>query len=140
MIVPVVEQLMRDEGFREHTYEDTEGHLTIGYGINLDTEAIPQDIAELWLTRKISEIEYQLLPLVFNNNYAMTFNPRGAVLTNMAYNLGVKGLLGFTKMLAAFAAGDYDTAAVEMLDSKWAKQVGDRATRLAEQMRTGRWI
>jgi len=55
----------------------------------------------------------------------------------MAYNLGIAGLNKFRKMWAAIDVADYATAAEEMLDSKWAKQVGVRAIRLSRRMRTG---
>lgn len=58
------------------------------------------------------------------------------VIANMAYNVGVVGCLGFIKMWRALASGDYKTAAAEMLDSKWANQVGKRATELAELLRS----
>ena len=57
----------------------------------------------------------------------------------MAFNLGVRGLLGFKKALAAVKAGDFEKAAEEMLDSKWRRDVKCRAYELAEQMRTGKW-
>ena len=61
-------------------------------------------------------------------------------LCNMAYNLGVPRLLGFERMWAALAAGDYERAADEALDSKWARQVGARAARVAALIREGgRW-
>lgn len=62
---------------------------------------------------------------------------RQDVLANMAFNLGVSGLLKFHDMLEATRTGDYAQAAAEMLDSKWAGQVGARAKRLAKQMLTG---
>src|SRR5690606_23159791 len=65
---------------------------------------------------------------------------RRGVLLNMAFNLGVSGLLGFRKTLALVERGEYAAASVEMLDSKWARQVKGRADRLAEQMKTGRWV
>jgi len=58
-------------------------------------------------------------------------------LTNMCFNLGAPRLSGFKKMWEAIEAGDYSTAAEEMLDSKWARQVGPRADRLAQKMETG---
>jgi len=61
--------------------------------------------------------------------------PRFGVLINMAFNLGIRGLMSFRRMLAAMQVEDYDAAAREMLDSRWSKQVRDRANRLAEQMR-----
>jgi lysozyme len=58
----------------------------------------------------------------------------------MGFNLGVAGLLKFAKTLAAIKTGSYHEAAIHMLDSKWARQVGVRAQRLATQMETNRWI
>ncbi len=55
----------------------------------------------------------------------------------MAYNLGVHGLLGFSKMLSALHAGDYATASSEALASAWAGQVGDRAKRIAALFMAG---
>lgn len=63
---------------------------------------------------------------------------RQDVLANMAYNLGLPRLMGFKRALAAMEMGRYAVAAAEMLDSTWSRQVGDRAQRLAAQMRTGR--
>lgn len=62
---------------------------------------------------------------------------RQDVLVNMAYNMGWPKLSGFKRMIAAAAAGDFNAAAHEMLDSKWAPQVGARAARLAQQMKSG---
>ena len=55
----------------------------------------------------------------------------------MAFNMGVPTLLEFRRMLGALAEKDWDGAAVEMLDSKWARQVGSRANELSELMRRG---
>lgn len=62
---------------------------------------------------------------------------RQDVLVNMAFNMGVEGLLGFPHMLACAHGGDYAGASEQMLDSKWARQLPKRSARLAEQMRTG---
>jgi lysozyme len=59
------------------------------------------------------------------------------VLISMAFNLGVQGLLGFTRMLSYSQDGDYSGAAEEMLSSKWATQVGNRAVELAGMMENG---
>ena len=61
-------------------------------------------------------------------------------LKNMAFNMGVAGLLEFRQMLAEVQTADWPGAAAEMLSSKWATQVGDRAHRLALQMTTGEWV
>ena len=62
---------------------------------------------------------------------------RQNVLVNMAFNLGVSGLLTFKNTLRLISFSRYEEAAEEMLNSKWARQVGYRAEELAEQMRTG---
>lgn len=62
---------------------------------------------------------------------------RQDVLANMCFNMGLGKLEGFHLMLGACQRHDYETAAAEMLDSKWARQVKGRADRLAKQMRLG---
>ncbi|MGO4210571.1 hypothetical protein AB4Y89_21680 [Terriglobus sp. 2YAB30_2] len=62
---------------------------------------------------------------------------RQAVLVDMSFNLGHKRLAGFTKTLALLAAGDFNAAADEMLDSAWAKEVPKRAKRDSDLMRAG---
>jgi lysozyme len=64
---------------------------------------------------------------------------RRAAITNMAFNLGVSGLLRFPHMIAALAVQDWATANSEMLNSAWSRQVGDRANRLALQILRGEW-
>jgi lysozyme len=62
---------------------------------------------------------------------------RQLILMDMAFNMGVPRLNKFKNMWAAVHKGDFDTAAVEMLDSRWAKQVKSRATKLSEAMKSG---
>jgi lysozyme len=63
---------------------------------------------------------------------------RARVLINMAFNMGIYGLMGFRRMLSAFYDGEFEKASREMIDSAWARQVGKRAIELAEMMRTGK--
>jgi lysozyme len=63
--------------------------------------------------------------------------PRQNVLIEMAFNLGVRGLLGFKKMIEAIQSKNYKLASTEMLDSTWAKQVKSRAARMAKRMELG---
>lgn len=134
-------QLRRDEGVVEHAYIDSEGWTTIGVGRLIDKRKggrLRDDEIEYLLQNDITEKTDELirrLPWVTDLDEA-----RKGVLINMAFNLGVNGLLGFRKTLALIEAGDYTKASVEMLDSKWARQVKGRATRLSEQMRTGKWV
>lgn len=120
-----------------HPYLDTVGKLTIGYGRNLDDVGISETEASLMLRNDLDEAVNVLegtLPWAEDLD-----EPRWAVLVNMTYNMGMKGLLGFKRMLDHTRAKEWNLAAREMLDSKWAGQVGDRALRLAEQMRLGAW-
>lgn len=58
---------------------------------------------------------------------------------DMTYNLGINGLMRFKKMMAAISCRDYELAALEMKNSKWYKQVGDRSKRLCEMMKSDDW-
>lgn len=134
------EQLKRDEGVVRHAYEDSLGLTTIGVGRLIDGRRggglSPMEIDYL-LTNDISEKSAQVLEAL---PWAKDLNePRMAVLINMAFQMGVQGLLGFPGMLGAVRTGDYKAAAEHMLDSKWEKQTPTRAHRLADQMETGEW-
>lgn len=133
----IIEQLRRDEGVRNKPYTDTVGKLTIGVGRNLTDNGLSDTEINVLLHNDVGDITNELqtrLPW-FNS-----LDPvRQAVLINMGFNMGFKGLDGFPKMLAATVQGNWEEAATEMLDSQWSKQVGDRATRLAKQMTTGEW-
>lgn len=128
--------IKKHEGWRAKPYKDTTGHTTIGYGFNLDALSMPKEVGELWLEILIEQIEYRLAHKV--PGWTRLGAVRQAVLVDMAYNLGFDGFFSFELALKAIAAGDYEQAAREMLNSRWAKQVGTRADRLAAIMRTGR--
>lgn len=140
-----VTQIMKHEGFRSTPYKDTVGVLTIGFGTNLD-QGISIETGVLLLEQSLVSLKRELKLalsdagfLVLSHNLTLS-EQRAAVILNMVYNLGVPRLMGFKKMWKALAKGDFDTAAEEMLDSKWARQVGNRATELAEQMRDDIWV
>lgn len=135
-------QLERDEGTqirngRHVIYDDSVGVPTVGYGRNLRDKGLSQREADYLLDNDIRDARAGVvarLPWAIGLPEA-----RLAVLINMAFNLGLAGLLSFKKTLAAVQQGDYETAGLEMLDSKWRRQVGVRAERLALQMRSGAW-
>jgi lysozyme len=64
---------------------------------------------------------------------------RQDILINMCFNMGLVGLLKFKKTLQLIEAGDYAKASVEMLASKWSKDVGNRAVELSTQMKKGEY-
>jgi lysozyme len=131
-------QLARHEGRRNKMYKDSVGVETIGIGHNLRDRPISDAAVDQIFSDDLAETERELLehaPWIGDLDDA-----RQGVLLDMAFNLGVAGLLAFHATLAAIQRGDYFTAAAHMMDSVWAKQVGLRAEELAEQMRSGDWI
>jgi len=123
------------EGVRLAMYHDTEGIPTIGVGRNLErVPAISYEEAMFMLDNDIEDAENDLRTLM---PYLCCGRVRTDVLIDMVFNLGIVRFGGFKKMIAAVKAADYEEAARQMLDSKWAGQVGKRATELAEMMRTG---
>jgi len=136
------------EGRRLYVYDDAtgrgvgpgstlEGHPTIGIGRALDVRGISDDEAEALFAADLADTS---TALARERAWVLELDPvRRAVLVDMAFNMGVRGLLGFRRALAALEIGDCETCAVEMLDSRWADQVGRRATRLAATMRSGDW-
>jgi lysozyme len=129
------EQLLLHEGLRLKPYKDTVGKLTIGIGRNLTDNGITKIEALILLDNDIHEATKaceQHIPV-----FRSLDDVRQRVLIDMAFNMGIHGLLGFRATLAAITAGDYAKAADRMLESKWAEQVGRRAQRLALWMRTG---
>jgi len=128
----VAEQLLVDEGLRLKPYRCTAGKLTIGVGRNLDGRGISETEALLLLDNDIGDCWTRLSA----NLPWLADAPEGVqeVLVNMAFNLGVEGLLGFSTALGHLQARRYAEAARAMLASKWARQVGKRAERLAERV------
>ena len=131
----LLDQLVAHEGLRLKPYRDTVGKLTIGVGRNLDDCGISRGEALGLLANDVEKVTTgldQAIPW-----WAKLDGIRRAVLIDMAFNMGVQGLLGFRNTLRAVQSGNYDTAADAMLGSRWAEEVEARATTLAAMMRTG---
>jgi lysozyme len=128
-------QLELDEGRRKLVYRDTVGKLTVGVGRNISDRAFSSDEIDLMLKNDIAYVGRELdraIPW-----WRKLDDVRQNVIANMAFNMGVPRLLGFSMTLDLVNSGRFDAAAEEMLRSKWADQVGDRAKRLSQQMRRG---
>lgn len=111
------------------------GYPTIGYGRNLKDNGLSEDEALFLLTNDIDRIANSLDSRL---SWWRELSPvRQSAILNLAYNLGINGLLGFSAMLLALKKGDYTRAATEALDSKWAGQVGRRAREIADMLRYG---
>lgn len=128
-------QLVRHEGMRTKPYRDTVGKLTIGIGRNLDDVGISEDEALVLLDNDLIGVFNDLdRECLWWRDMSET---RQLVLADMCFNLGIVRLKGFQNALQAMQEGRWDDASREMLDSRWAKQVGPRALRLAEMMKEG---
>lgn len=130
----LVDELIRDEGFRTKPYQDTGGVWTVGVGRNLTGKGLSSEEVLLLLGHDIDEAIRDLATFPW---FAELDPVRQRVVTNMRFNLGPTRFRSFKRMLAALAAGDYAAAANSMRQSLWAAQVKTRATRLIRMMQTG---
>ena len=132
------EQLKVDEGVKYEIYKDHLGYPTFGIG-HLITEDDPEhgepdgteisedrvneifesDVAKFVSEAKILFPDLDELPDVAQQ-----------VIVNMAFNMGRPRLSKFKNFIAGVNDNDWVRAAEEMMDSRWADQVGARATRL----------
>ena len=128
-------QLIRDEGTRLHPYTDTAGKVTIGTGRNLTDVGISLNEADVLLGHDIDRAGVECGALF--KNFGALDPIRQATLLSMAFNLGGAGLSGFTTLRRCVESCDWTGAADAMGQSRWATQVGARADRLCQQMRTG---
>lgn len=127
--------LVRHEGYKRFPYMDSVGKTSIGIGYDLSDRGISDE----WInTQYQNDVDYFYSELCQHFKWFPDLNhDRQIALVDMCFNLGLKRFLGFEKMLAALAQGDYEKAAQEMLNSEWAQQVKGRANELAEGMRSG---
>lgn len=135
----LTKELRRDEGVVPFAYQDHLGYWTIGVGRLIDKRkggGLSEAEIDFLLSNDIDRFEKQLIDAL--PWYGRLDDVRQRVLVNMAFNLGIAGLLGFKNTLAMIERGDYAGAAKGMLNSKWATQVGERAKRLATMMETGK--
>ena len=155
MLDKIVDMLRKHEGLRLYPYHCSEEKLSIGIGRNLEDGGITdveldyigktlEDILKVGLTQEeayylcrndISNVEKELLerkPVVNQLD-----SVRQMCLVDMGFNMGVPRLMKFVKMWGAIEVGDFYEASEQMLDSRWATQVGKRSESLAEMMKLG---
>jgi lysozyme len=131
------DQLITHEGLELRPYQCTADKLTIGVGRNIEDRGITEDEARYLLKNDIKIVEDELLskkPMVAELDAV-----RQRVLVDMGFNLGIPTLLKFQNMWLAIEQEDFIQASIEMMDSRWARQVGQRAHKLSEAMRIGEW-
>jgi lysozyme len=131
----LTEDLIRHEGYRQDLYEDTEGIITIGVGYNIQEKGLPDYIIKLLLNDSINEARSELDRI--KPDWTRYSDNRQEVLINMMFNLGAPRFQEFRKFWKALKSNNFNLASAEMLDSKWSRQVGSRATELALRMEQG---
>ncbi|MGL4225940.1 MAG: glycoside hydrolase family protein [Vibrio sp.] len=126
--------IKKHEGLRLTPYRCSNQKLTIGYGRNLQDNGITIEEAENMLQHDLSNTirEAESLPFFSSLN-----EPRQAVIVDMIFNLGLPRFTMFKKMISAIEGKHWHLAADEMLNSRWARQVGNRSKTLSEMMRVG---
>ena len=127
---PLIETLKRHEGVKAFAYQCTANKTTIGVGRCVDEDG--------GIGLSDDEIEYLLMNDI-ERWYGSLGKPRRDAMINLCFNLGLTRLRGFVKALEAMSRGQYDVAADEFMDSRWAKQVGDRAVEVTELIRSGEY-
>ena len=139
----LVQMLKVHEGVKSHAYVDTVGKITIGVGRNIDfTDGLGLSDREIefLLVNDIERVEEEITSaLPWTVDLLVANSPRYDALVDLCFNLGLPRFLNFVKALDACSEGDWDKAADEFLDSRWATQVGNRATEIAAMIRTGEY-
>jgi lysozyme len=120
-----------EEGFRSRPYLDTEKHLTVGYGLNLDS-GISERVAAAALVEQLQELHEMLARYTW---YAGLDPVRQGVCLDIAFNDGLHGLLGFPNMIAALGRQDWVTAQSECHVQN--PELADRYDTLAKILLTG---
>ena len=154
----LLDQLVLHEGLELLPYKDTLNIDTIGIGRNLEHRGLSEeelahigkdisDICEWGITKEqayyLAENDVKIVEKEVCEKHPCVLEldeVRQRVIIDMAFNMGVPRLNKFVKMWKAIDEQDFSEAKVQMLDSRWANQVGNRAVRLSNAMETGEWV
>ena len=141
-VTTLMKELMLDEGYKQEIYADPLGHPTFGVGhlITENDEEYEQEAGTPVSKERIEECLQQDIKIVFNELdlnepwWRSLDSNRQRVIANMCFNLGYPRLKKFKKFIYAMQISQWEKAAEEMMDSKWAEQVGERAVRLRDRV------
>lgn len=131
------DDLVNDEGLVLHAYQDHLGFWTIGVGTLIDKRkggGITRAEAMMLLQNRLGSFFARMdkdMPWWRDQP-----EPVQRALANMAYQMGVDGLLGFKNTLKLIQDGQYTAAADNAMLSKWAKQTPARAKRVTDLIRS----
>jgi lysozyme len=134
----LLEQLKIHEGVRTHFYRCSSGLATIGVGrcIEPGSLGLSDDEILYLLQNDVGRCKRELSVFSW---FPDLDSVRQDAMVNLCFNLGFSRLSLFTNALAAMAEANYELAAMEFLDSKWARQVGRRSEEVAHMIRTGEY-
>jgi Phage lysozyme. len=149
VVAEVTPNIEGEEGLRLYVYDDANGqpivagysvigNPTIGYGRLLTSaHGITQAEAGTLLMHDVAAAEGDVskMPVFAHLNVA-----RQAALLDMDFNMGFYSLEQFTTFLGLLASARYDAAADDLKATLWAGEVGQRATRIEQIIRTGIWV
>lgn len=133
------DQLKRHEGVRTHAYKCSANMITVAVGRNIDENGglgLSMDEIDYLLDNDIKRCKRELLAYSW---FIDLDSVRQDAMVNLCFNLGFSRLSLFTNALAAMAEANYERAAMEFLDSRWARQVGKRSQDVAHMIRTGKY-
>ena len=133
------DQLKRHEGVRTHAYKCSANMITVAVGRNIDENGglgLSMDEIDYLLDNDIKRCKRELLAYSW---FIDLDSVRQDAMVNLCFNLGFSRLSLFTNALAAMAEANYELAAMEFLDSRWARQVGKRSQDVAHMIRTGKY-
>ena len=136
----IIEMLRVHEGVETHAYKCTADKTTIGVGRNIDPAGgigLSSDEIDYLLANDVKRVNSELISTF--SWYKTVAQSRKDAMLDMCFNMGLPRLKKFKKALAAMAMGDYNEAAIEFLDSRWAKQVGQRAITVTDIIRSGEY-
>lgn len=124
-----IDQIADDEGYRPCAYRDSLGLKTIGFGTLIEGQSYDciggHDAIELL------RAHYNIAKESVERRYPWAEGEKKLILINLSYNMGETRLAKFEKMLYNLEQGNIDKAAGELLDSRYARQVPNRAGRMA---------
>lgn len=139
------DMLQRHEGLRLVPYQDTRGIWTMGWGHNVQAhgEPIPSIISfhdAEWLFEQDFAVACSGVEVLLHSMGITVDDVRFSALVDLCFNMGINGVKTFKKMLANLQTAKYSEASIELLNSKYATQVGKRADELAHMLSTGTWM
>ena len=136
----IIEMLRKHEGVEKYAYKCTADKVTIGVGRYIDKSSsmgLSDDEIDYLLSNDIKRVSAELIRAF--PWYSELDEVRKDAMIDMCFNMGLPRLSKFKNSLAAMKNGDYDIAAIEFLDSNWAKQVGNRSITITDMIRSGEY-